>query len=460
MKFARLFTFLPEPRDREKLFFLAIIFFIVTGSYAILRPFKITVFLSLVGKEYQPLSKLFTMILVVPCMFLYSRLVDRFRKHEVLYVMFSLYALLGLGFAYLLTSPVFGLSNTDSSPYRILGWTFLIVMDLYPSFVIGAFWAFCNSINTPDFAKKYYGFIAAVAKIGGLVAAGVAWFALRNKSVTLTVIPKLIAIASIVLIGALFAIFRMNKRLPKEAFRGYESTIYREKGIYNEKKRRSTGVFEGLWLLLSQPYIFGIFLSYYSFEVISTILEYQMQVLMSIENNNAIVGMSSFMFLYMMLAQGVGFLFALFGAPLAMKYLKMRHCLIMTPLCVIGLVGIFLFHSTLSVMLVVMILLRAFNYGLNAPIRENLYIPTVRSVRFKSKAWIDSFGRNLSKTSGAAVTITSQMLKTWSSISFNSVISIGVAICWSVISISIGNKYSRTIKNGEIIGSKENAENS
>ena len=112
------------------------------------------------------------MVLIIPCMLIYSKLVDRLHKHQILYCMFLLYAFLGPLLAYALASPVCGLSNTQTSPYRVMGWVFLIVMDLYPSFVIGAFWAFVNSINTPEFARKYYGVITAVAKIAGILAAG------------------------------------------------------------------------------------------------------------------------------------------------------------------------------------------------------------------------------------------------------------------------------------------------
>ncbi|MCK4518078.1 hypothetical protein KAT92_04835, partial [Candidatus Babeliales bacterium] len=148
--------------ERSKLILLAFAACLIAATYAILRPLKISIFFRLVGKEYYPWSKIALVFFVIPCMAIYSKLVDKLKKHHLLYSLFIFYALLGVTFA---------LVFTQQNPTPLTGWLFLISMDLFPTFVIGTFWAFINSISTPAFAKKRYGTIVAATKVGGLLAA-------------------------------------------------------------------------------------------------------------------------------------------------------------------------------------------------------------------------------------------------------------------------------------------------
>ena len=158
------------------------------------------------------------------------------------------------------------------------------------------------------------------------------------------------------------------------------------------------------------------------------------------------------MMLYMILAHFVGFIFSMFGSTAVLRYLDMRHALIITPVLVIILSGVFSYKATLMVILVLMVILRASDYGFNAPIRENLYIPTARDVQFKSKGWIDSFGKFLAKTTGASVNMTSITISQAVRPLFCSGITAGVASIWLVVSYFLGKKYSETVRDKKIIG--------
>jgi ATP:ADP antiporter, AAA family len=460
MKFLeRFLPDVPDSENRIKAIFLSVIFFIIIGAYGILRPLKVTIFLSMVGREYQPLSKILSMLLAIPFILLYSFIVDRFKKHQIIYFFSVIFSVVGILFSFLLRSPGYGLANTVTSPHRFVGWAFLIFMDLFAPFVMGSFWAFANSINTPKMAKASYGFITGAAKPAGVLTASIGLFFLSKKLVDCGIISTMIFVASafLFLVGVL--VLLMRRMIPHSFLKSYEELMYEKTGIQDQKKAKA-GIWQGLWVLLKNPYVFGVFVLFYSFEAVSVIFEYQLEVGVSIAKNNAIIGMTSFMFLYMILAQGLSFLFAWFLTPSILRRFKIKYSLLIMPVAVIGFVFMFSAQPKLYALLIIMVLFRSLNNGINAPIRENLYIPTARNVRFKSKSWIDSFGRMSARASGGIVNMASMMPIAMSSgIAFGSVITVGLVCVWSVVSFFVGEKYEDVVQKGEVIGSEESTEN-
>jgi len=118
-----------DNHDEKKVALLGISFFLIIGAYSILRPLKTSIFLGFVGKEYQPIQKILSMIIMIPLMLGYSKLIDKLKKHQSVYFFLLLYAALGVTFAYLFLHPVYGVKNTQTSSSRLLGWSFEFVMD-------------------------------------------------------------------------------------------------------------------------------------------------------------------------------------------------------------------------------------------------------------------------------------------------------------------------------------------
>jgi AAA family ATP:ADP antiporter len=102
-----------------------------------------------------------------------------------------------------------------------------------------------------------------------------------------------------------------------------------------------------------------------------------------------------------------------------------------------------------------MVILRALHYGFNSPIREILYIPTVKDIKFKSKAWIDSFGRTFSKSSGSTVNILTIVQQTVFGFSIETFATFSITFVWFFISLLIGKKYNTTILNNDVIGTNK-----
>lgn len=441
-----------EQDDALKLIILALTNFFIIGSYSILRSLKTSIFLGLVGKEYAPHTRIITILLLIPTMILYAKLVDRLKRYQLVYFFLGVYGILCIVFAYFLNHSVYGLHNTLTSPWRLLGWSFEIFMDLYQALIVGTFWSFVNSVSTPSFANGNYGFIVAAARVGGILTPFLSLLLLEKARFnSWTSIPLLIIISAFLLLGAAFCIYYLTKKVSPGHLHGYQAAYDADKKI--ERSSDKPTVWEGIKLMLTEPYVLGIFAMVYGFEIINVIFDYQMQVLMSIEHNNEILAMSTFMLFYTGTFQTLSLLLALFGTSTLPKKIGIQKCLLIMPITVALLTFCLLSLPKLSTIFIVCVIMRAVHYGFNQPIREILYIPTVKDIQFKSKAWIDSFGRSFSKTSGSVVnmaTIASSV--PYVALLIQSSFSLVIAFIWAFAAFMVGKKYQTTIENNEVIG--------
>src|SRR5579872_5598527 len=150
--------FFNEPKEeRIKYTLLSLAFFFLIAGYTVAKELKDTVFISVVGRTYTPQVKMLALLVLIPAIFLYSQLVDRLRRYQLLMFYTALFGVIGLYFAYLIGHPTIGLSNTQSSPDRLFGWLFYFFVEGYTPFLVSVFWAFANSVSSPEGAKKNYG---------------------------------------------------------------------------------------------------------------------------------------------------------------------------------------------------------------------------------------------------------------------------------------------------------------
>ena len=94
-----------SPEERKKFSILAVLFGITIGVYWLLRPLKDGVFLTMVGIDYQPMVKVLSVAVIVPLVMIYSKLVDRFSRHALLYGLSLFYAISSIFFAILILNP-------------------------------------------------------------------------------------------------------------------------------------------------------------------------------------------------------------------------------------------------------------------------------------------------------------------------------------------------------------------
>ena len=106
-----------DQRDVRKVIWLCITFFLLIGAYTVTRELKDAVFSTIVGADRKLLgyAKVLSMFILVPAIFLHSRLVDLVKRHRLLYIYSIFYAVVGLVFVGFLGHPTIGLPNNIRS---------------------------------------------------------------------------------------------------------------------------------------------------------------------------------------------------------------------------------------------------------------------------------------------------------------------------------------------------------
>ena len=146
-----------EPKERSKVLLLSLSFFCIIGTYTVVRTLKDSLFTSMVGgRESLAVAKLWSMILLIPAVLLFSKLVDILRRAHLMIIYALIYGVGGLIIGSFLTDPIIGLPNTHQSPDRIFGWLIYFFFEGFNPFIISLFWSFSHSVTSPDAAKRNY----------------------------------------------------------------------------------------------------------------------------------------------------------------------------------------------------------------------------------------------------------------------------------------------------------------
>jgi ATP:ADP antiporter, AAA family len=449
-----------EPHERLKLALLTLTFFFVIASYTILKELKDSIFVVIVGRTNLPYAKYAAMFVLVPAILLYSLLVDRLRRYHLLYVYSIFYGLVGLIFAFLLAHPTIGLANTDSSIYRIFGWVFYFFVEGYSPFMVSVFWAFANSITDPDEAKQNYGLMVSGSKLGGMISAGLAWMILSRSNPLAAYISSdiarhqlLLGFSSVMVLAVPFTIMSLMRNVSGKYMHGYEAAyqVERERRKAGEAK---TGLFAGLSMFVKYPYLLGIFCMVFFYEIINTVLNYQ-KVGIAQANSSSVSEISSFLFQIIFWTHLIGFLISLLGTKTLMNKLGERLCLLLIPVTAGLLLFYFMFNYSPFGLLSVLIIMRAINYGFSYPVRESLYIPTVKEIKFKSKSWIDAFGSKFAKTTGSTFNVFAEYMGEALIFTSYGLFFAGIISIWIVAAILLGKRFERAIANNEVIGAEK-----
>lgn len=425
-------------------------FFFVIAAYTICKELKDVVFMAMVGKQYLKWAKPLGMIFLVPGILFYSYLVNRVKKFQLLYFYAAFYGFLGLVFAYLLGDVNIGLPNTVLSSSRIFGWLFYFYVEGYSPFVVSLCWAFINSVSTPNDVKKQYGFLVAGSKLGGVFTAFGAYFLMQKCSINSYVWDHqlLVIISSMLLLCVIPAIYTLTKLVPEKFLHGYHGN---EKVV---EKKKNTSLFEGIKLFIKQPYVLGIFSMLFFYEVIHTILNNQRLILAG-ERSSQISQLSATLFHTQGMIHLVSFFVSLIGTSTLLRLFGEKKCLIGIPLVFAGLLFLFSTNPNYQMLGIIYILIRIVSNAILTPLREALYIPTIKEIKFQSKSWIDSFGSKFAKSIGTMSIAGAEKIAAFYGAGLFSVLNGYFALLlsvWTGAAILLGRRYEKAVNNNEIIG--------
>lgn len=452
--------------EARKFGILALTLLCLIGGYWMLRILKDTIFFKIAfpevlgwpvkqGSLFQPLAKTLSPFVIFFCILIYTRLVDLFKKEQLFYIIGTFYSIIfGTIAALLFAQSTFGPEFLGKNLLGAVGWLTYFGVESFGSIMIPLFWSFVVSITKNESAKVGFPIIVAGAQIGSIAGS-----ALNIVSGKFGGVSGLLVISCFLIITNMFLIKYFMKTTPKELLTGNEAAADAE------KKKVKQGMFEsmasGLTLLFTRPYLFGVFICSTIYEVVLTIIDYQMKKFADasplFESTEAF---NQFLGYFGVCVNGLAFVLALLGTSYLMKTFGLRFCLLLYPVCLgISLAGLYAYYffgapsaeQLIWVTFGVMIIGKGLSYAVNNPSKEMMYIPTSKDAKFKAKGWIDMFGGRTSKLLGGQVTNAlkhnmSQLMSVGTGISLGI-----IGLIWLPAAMYVGNKNQQLIKDNEII---------
>jgi AAA family ATP:ADP antiporter len=422
--------------EKKKFYILALTFLFLIGVYWLLRSIKDGILASTVGLSYQPVAKMMSLCFLVPLILLYSKLVDIFRKHLLFYFIGGFYSCLFLVIGYFLDMPGIGLENTVQDPSRLIGWISYLGIESFGSLMVALFWSFVASSTSPESAKLGYPIIITGAQVGSISGP---FLVTQSESLG---IPNLmyISFSWIILIILLIAIY---VRVIPENLTGISDQSESGDG------KKNTGMLEGLRLLFKYKYIAGIFCVATFYEIVGTILDFQMKVLAR-QVYTTPETFSTFMAHFGMGCNLATMAISLLGTSFIMRKWGLTVCITLFPVTVGAVVTFVYFSPSKEIFFTAMIIIKCFTYSLNNPAKEIMYIPTSKDIKFKTKGWIDMFGSRSMKAIGSLVNNTfkesTQMLLT-----YGTIMSLGVVFVWIFVAAYVGKTFEQLTKENKTL---------
>ena len=432
----------------KKFAILSAVLAIIIGNYNMTRALKDALLSSLVGFEWQPWAKIISVTVAVFVVMGYAKLVDLYARHKLFYIICSFYSILFLILSFFAAHPNL-LSIPPKSifyplfswiPGKALGWICYVSIES-SSILVALFWAFLASTTKVESAKRGYGMIFFFTQIGHILGA---YIVVRYAQTVGT--PLLLTLGGFLILLVPPIIRYYIKIIPEEEIYPHPSVAKKEK----------TGFAQGLKLLVSKPYVMGIFVVATSYEIVGIILEFQMKMIASkhLLRDNFAVFVAKY-------GIGVGIIsltYALLGTSFFMRKFGLRFCLISYPTLIGFLVGsVFMFrsfgitdYSYMWILFGAMIAIKGLNYALNNPTKEVMYIPTSRDIKFKAKSWIDVFGNRSTKGIGSGIT-TFFRTSLPDLLMYGTLISLGVVGLWIMIASLLGRSFDKLQKENRII---------
>jgi len=434
-----------ESRDELKKFLvLAAIFFCIIGTYWAMRPLKDSIFVSMVGVDFLPWAKMFSISIMIPLVILYTKMIDAFARHKVFYILVGIYAVLAIVFYYFLMHPQYGLANEIEDPYRILGWLWYAYVESFGSLIVALFWVITTDITLPESARRGFPIIALFGQLGNMVGP----YVLRASRFGFVNSAPIAGICSVVMAFTAFLMWYFMKSTPKNQLQGYV-------GHDGDKPKNKEAVsfLDGLKLIFTKGYLLGIFLMVSAYEAIVVVFDYHFKSMAKMVYSGE-ANYASFLAEYAVWTGVISTIFVLFGINSIQRKLGITTSLVLMPIFVAVATIMLKIYPVLGVAFWIMVFAKAVNYALNAPTIKQLYIPTTKEVRYKSQGWIEMFGSRAAKSGGSAMNMTRGVFKARYGpivginffLTLSTVMSLGIVAAWFFIAMYVAKTYNEATK--------------
>lgn len=434
---------LPD-NERSKFVFLTLIFFLIVGCYWFVGLLKDTVFLKIAfptslgwpegyGRLMLPTAKFWTPFFVVFIVLIYSKFVDLVRRHQLFYI-FGVFFMLIFAFigSVLFLKTIYSPEFVGKNILAFTGWMSFFATETFGSLMTAMFWSFVISITDTKIAKLGFPLIVAGAQVGSITGSA---FTIITKH--LGGVWPLYYVSCFFILLILFSIKQFVKKYPVTPI----ATPKKDLGF--------AGIVEGIRLLLTTPYLLGVFVVSTFYGIAIAVIDYQMRVQADLSTYfTGEIGFSMFQTIYGVATNFSALIIALFAARYLLKNYGIRFSLLVFPIyfaiCLITLLGYVYFGSFSPNVLLwstfaILVTCKGLTYGLNNPTKEILYIPTSKDVQYKTKGFTDTFGQRAALMTGASI---SNKFKEniFELMSLGTLICLGFVGIWAIVAVYVGRK--------------------
>lgn len=415
-------------------------FFLVITTFWILKPIKKTAFIghftetggldlfgtTLTGAQAELIAKVLNMVVAFVAALVFSGLAKNLRREKLTFV-FG-----GFSAAALTAFAVFGTRGA------VTVWLFYLFGDLFNTLMLATFFAFLNDSMSPDRAKRTYGPIV----LGGVVGGAFGSLFVNVKIDDLTNQQWLfigLGLTALIIVVAWAAGRVVAKNPPPEA-------VAEEEAPPTEApKKEGSAALAGARLVARSRYLLAIVTIVGIYELVSTILDFQMTATIEALVPKADQG-DAFSTVYAV-TNAVALVVQLFLTGWLLQWLGVRRVILILPIVVAA--------SSLGYFIAPVVLMggllsvsdNSLNYSLNQSAREALYTVTTRREKYQAKAFIDMFVQRFAKALavGLALLITI-IFSDFGDIRWLSLIAIAGAVVWFFAARYAGKRFHERAK--------------
>ncbi len=433
-----------EGQALRKFFILAFAFGLIIGSYWTVTSLKDGYFNQLVGIDFMPKVKMLSVLMFSMAMLIFGKIVDSFKKHQLFFVISAFYFVMfsAIAVCHWANLPELTCFPFSLIPGRAIGWVYYLTVESMSGILVASvFWAFVVSTTTVDLARQGFPFIIMGGQIGGLLGTTFVKNFVHKighpATILLTTVPLLI----LPLVIQYLIVTTPQNLMVCDLGKGADAV-----------SKNTEGIFGGIKLILTRPYLIGIAIVSTIFEIISTLTDFQFKKLVACAYSKEL--MSCYVASFGQAICIVSLLFSFFGTSYFVRRLGVRLCLLGYPLVIALCIVAIMIRPELGSFFIVLVIIKAFNYALNSPVKELLYLPTSKDVKYKAKGFIDGLANKSFRAVGG---LSADVIRAMTGGSkeallyLGGIFSLGIVGFWLIVALFLGRQYHTLVKKKEII---------
>ncbi|MEJ0085322.1 MAG: Npt1/Npt2 family nucleotide transporter [Pseudomonadota bacterium] len=415
-----------EPYEMRAVILSMVFFFLLFGSYSIVKPVR-----DAMGTVYgmANIQELFTGTFIASFLFapLYSWLASRIKLSTFLPCVYGFVSLSILVF-YLLFESADGKDRGEAAAFYIWVSTFNIL-------IISVFWTFMADIFSRTQAKRLFGFVAAGGTLGGIAGPLVA-----------TVLVKSVGNNNLMLISALGFVLTavLVRMLTAEKRRMVAAGVETQSTTLD--RRLAGNPFDGFKLLFRSPYLLLLALFLLLMTWISTIVYIQLGDLITKAFDSREARTQAYATIDLAVNTGAVFI-QLFGTGRIISRFGVTTGLLVNPVIMVVAFVAVLLSPVLMVLGGIQVLRRVAEYAVAKPTREMLFTVVDQESKYKAKNVIDTVVYRFGDVSSAWVSSFILPFGIGGMAIFGAV----VAAVWFPVAWLLGKRYE-SVRGDDIVG--------